>query len=65
MRGFIIDCRIRFHFDHDSRAFAPNQVSADKFACTGKRIASEKSASNDFFHYSSAAIADFNIRSHM
>ena len=39
VRGLIIDCRIRFHFDDDPRTLAPNQFSADKFArtCCSKR----------------------------
>jgi hypothetical protein len=47
MRGFIIDCRIRFHLDDDPGAFVPNQFSADKFARTRKRIALEKSGADN------------------
>ena len=42
VRGFVIDCRIRFHLDDDPGAFAPNQFSADEFARTRKRIALEE-----------------------
>ena len=42
VRGFVIDCRIRFHLDDNSGALAPNQFGADKFARTGKRIAFKK-----------------------
>ena len=48
VRGFVIDCRIRFHLDDDPGAFAPNQFSADKFARTRKRIAFEESGADNF-----------------
>ncbi len=40
--GFIIDCRIRFHLDDNSGAFAPNQFRADEFARTREQIALEE-----------------------
>src|SRR6266516_2722737 len=47
VRGFIIDCRIRFHLDDDPGAFAPNQFSADEFARTRQRIALEESGADN------------------
>ena len=47
VRGFVIDCRIRFHLDDDPGAFAPNQFSADKFARTDKRIALKESGADN------------------
>jgi len=42
VRGFVVNCPIRFHLDDDPGAFAPDQFSADKFASTRKRIAPEE-----------------------
>src|SRR4029453_5141477 len=47
MWGFVIGCRIRFYLDDNSRAFAPNQFSADKFARTGKRLPLKESGADN------------------
>src|SRR5262245_7815676 len=55
VRGFVINCCIRFDLDDDSGAFAPDQFSADKFASTRKRIAPKERRANNFVHQPSAA----------
>ena len=50
VRGFVIDCRIRFHLDDYPRAFAPYQFSADKFARARERIALKKRSANKLVH---------------
>ena len=42
VRGFVIDCRVRFGLDNDPGAIAPDQLRADEFARARKRIALKK-----------------------
>src|SRR5438874_13778266 len=42
VRGFVIDCRIGFHFDHDPGAIAPYQFGADEVARATERITLKK-----------------------
>ena len=55
VRGFVIDRRIRFHFDDDPGAFIPNQFGANKFARTGKRITFEKMCADNSLAICSAS----------
>ena len=62
VRSFVVDCRIRFHFNDDARAFGPNQLSADKFARTRERIALEKRPANHLMYgVSTRSLISFSI----
>ncbi len=50
VRGFIIDCRIRFYLDDYPGALAPNQFFPDEVARTRKRIAFEERNANNSAH---------------
>ena len=49
VRGFVTDCRIGFHFDHDSGATAPDQFRAYEFARAVERITLKKWTANNLF----------------
>ena len=47
MRGFVIDCRVRFDLNEDPGAIAPDQFRADEFTRAGERIALKKCTANE------------------
>src|SRR5438552_15745135 len=46
MRGFVSNCRVRFYFDDNPGAVAPDQFEADEFARTGEGITLKKRTRN-------------------
>ena len=49
VRGFVVDCCVRFHLDDDSRATAPDQFRAYEFARAVERITLKKWTANNLF----------------
>src|SRR5258708_10379568 len=55
MRRLVVDCRVRFHLDNDSRTIIPNQFCADQLARAGQRITFKKRRADNLVHFRDAS----------
>src|SRR6266487_354600 len=50
MRGLVVDCRVRFHIDNDSRTIVPNEFCADQLTRASDRITFKKRRTDNLVH---------------
>src|ERR1043165_8805572 len=51
VRSLVVDCRVRFHFDNNSRTIVPNEFCADQLTSTSEWITFEKRRAYTFGHW--------------